>query len=94
MRRKLSGRFEPGRTGDLSARPSVDAWKGIMPRSGWVPRATDPTMVDSYFKPIGSPIPTRVAPRWGCLLERSRHLPGTLLSTPIQGFVLSASDCR
>lgn len=39
-------------------------------RSGWVPRATDPAMVDSYFMPIGSPIPTRVAPRWGCLLER------------------------
>lgn len=50
-------------------------------RSGCVPRATDPAMVDSYFMPIGSPIPTRVAPRWGCLLERPPHLPGTPLTS-------------
>lgn len=33
-------------------------------RAHW-PSTTDPTMLDRYFMPIGSPIPTRVAPRWG-----------------------------
>jgi len=41
-----------------------------------------------YFMPIGSPIPTRVAPRWGCLLERPRHLPGI---PTVTGIVLCSS---